>query len=437
MHPNVLPVLVLFVATSAARLAAQPLEGSWEGAAVARGDEQPMRFHISKGVTTWSGRLDLTSLGVLGWPLGSVTLAGDNVRIEFRSDRGTHRFDGVLAGDSIEGIVRFVGAPEAALTLRRSDPPGSAHEVRQVEFDGDGVRLAGMLTLPPGEGPHPAIVFVHGSGNVTRNAYRYFAHFYADRGVATLAFDKRGTGSSTGDWLEVGFDQLAADVIAGVEYLTGLPEIAAGSIGLQGQSQGGWIAPLAASRSNEVAFVITIVGPLVTPAVEGHWDAEWGLTEAGFGAAEYARAREVLLLRDEAIRTGDGWEAVQTAIDGISGETWFAHTGLPREVAPNPERTAWYGLIMDFDPVPVFEGLDLPILAIFAERDESIPTARSVEILEEIKAAGGKDITIRVFPDANHGMRVGPTADRFRWERYAPGFLEALEDWVAAQTTPR
>ena len=127
----------------------------------------------------------------------------------------------------------------------------------RVTFQNGEVKLAGNLWLPAGEGPFPAIVLVHGAGEYTSQDYKYLGFFFVHQGFATLIYDKRGVGASSGSYKRVGPDEngeavlegLASDALAGVESLKGHDKIDPNRIGFFGISQGGWIAPLAASKS--------------------------------------------------------------------------------------------------------------------------------------------------------------------------------------------
>ena len=154
--------------------------------------------------------------------------------------------------------------------------------------------LAAELDLPSGAGPHPAMVMVHGSGKDTRETFAGAARHYASLGVATLRYDKRGTGQSTGRFQGVNaknstamFDILARDVLAAVSYLRQHPQIDPEQIGLIGVSQGGWIIPLATSRSSNVAFMINVSGAASSVGISDYYDgiAEQGLSEGEIAAA--------------------------------------------------------------------------------------------------------------------------------------------------------
>ena len=222
------------------------------------------------------------------------------------------------------------------------------------------VTLAADLDLPPGDGPFPAMVFVHGSGRITRHQYTGAARWLASNGIAMLRFDKRGVGQSTGEYHGVNafnsietFDVLADDVLAAVAYLKTHPKIDPDQIGLYGSSQAGWIMPLAASRSNDVAFMISISGAASTVGVSDFYDqiAEKGLTHEQIAAA----------LR---------------SFNGTQG----------------------------FDPVPYLDTLTIPALWIYGGQDKSNPTTNDMTILEKIEAQKNKDFSIHFFPNADHGL---------------------------------
>jgi hypothetical protein len=137
------------------------------------------------------------------------------------------------------------------------------------------ITLGGTLTLPSTPGPHPAVVVVHGSGRATRNSFSALSDLMGNVGIAVLRYDKRGVAESSGTYENVGpsnsvrvFDELASDALAWVNFLRSHADIKVDRIGLIGASQAGWIIPLAASQSDDLAFIVNIVGPTVTVGQE-------------------------------------------------------------------------------------------------------------------------------------------------------------------------
>lgn len=155
--------------------------------------------------------------------------------------------------------------------------PGETRTLRGVELEdlpyqevtfpnpAQGIDLAGMLFLPEGDGPFPAVVVIHGAGTSHRNNtwYLTFTSYLQDHGIAVLLPDKRGSESSEGDWRTASFEDLATDTLSAISYLqTQHPQMIS-DIGILGASQGGQVAPIVASQSTDVSFVINVVGSAV------------------------------------------------------------------------------------------------------------------------------------------------------------------------------
>jgi pimeloyl-ACP methyl ester carboxylesterase len=271
----------------------------------------------------------------------------------------------------------------AALALTVS----AAHD---VTIANRGAVLAGTLVLPEtGKPPFPAVVLVHGSGRVTaQEQLNFMAHRFGALGIAVLAYDKRGVGRSTGDYATVGvgnsiemFDLLASDALAALEALKGRREIDAARIGLAGVSQGGWIAPLAASRSSDVKFVITVSGPAVSVGEE----------------IAYSR---------------------------LAGEDPGSQQGLSDEEIARRMREfrGPYG----YDPAPVLSSLATPSLWILGEHDRSIPLRHTVDVLTKLSRARPRTFSIHVIPGVNHRL-MDPTTGR------RPDIWGTVGAWLRAQ----
>jgi hypothetical protein len=221
------------------------------------------------------------------------------------------------------------------------------------------VRLSYRLDVPARTGKVGAVVFGHGSGRLNKDSCRFLADNFLSRGFATLCYDKRGVGASTGTFVFVGpkdsipvFDDLASDLAAGVEWLRSRPEIDPARIGLAGVSQAGWIVPIAAAKSKP-AFMILLVGPTVSVGIEGF----------------YSR-----IVEHGAAPLDEGYRRL-------------------------PAFTGFHG----FDPKPVLEKLNVPGLWLLGGEDRSIPTPATVAILDQLIAAGRPFARV-VFPGFGHDL---------------------------------
>ena len=204
---------------------------------------------------------------------------------------------GAALSASIESRIAFQrnsAGQIVSLTWQRDGAaPRTAKRVEietreDVRFTNRDVQLTGTLIAPSVGGRHPAIVLVHGSGAENRAYMLPWARFLIRHGIAVLGYDKRGVGESTGDWTAATYEDLAGDAVAAVEYLKTRHDIDAAQIGLLGISQAGWIMPLAAVRTKDVAFLISISGAGVTPAETTIDQARNEMTMTGMPAATVA-----------------------------------------------------------------------------------------------------------------------------------------------------
>ena len=246
-----------------------------------------------------------------------------------------------------------------------------------ITFQNGDVTLAGTLDLPAGEGPFPAIVTIHGSSPLTRNNIfnLYISHFFVQHGFVVLRYDKRGVGESSGTYPDVDIEgseaklnDLADDALAGVKFLRNHALIDPNMIGVAGMSQGGWIAPLAASKSPDVAFAIALSGTTCTIGQEIYYS---DLVEH-----DNEEAKGISLT-----------EASDMARD---------YTGPP-----------------GFDPLPSLQKLDVPSLWLLGGQDSSIPVPLTVEILDSLVTDHSKDFSYIVYPNMNHVWRDADTGQMY------------------------
>ena len=341
----------------------------------------------------------------------------------------------------IAGFVRRpIPGRENAAAGTSDAGPLEARRVRlwnetDLVFKNGDVTLAGTLMVPPGAGRHPAMVLVHGSGPLDRRAILPFANFLVRHGVALFGYDKRGVGGSSGDWHEASFDDLAADVLAAVELLRGRDDIDPDRIGLFGVSQGGWIGPLAASRSPHVAFVVSVSGPGTTPGVQNLDHLENELRAEGVGEPGIAEALALARLTHAYARSGAGWDKVEAAVAKAQGSEWF----FPDLVPPQGHWFyAFWKRVIDYDPVPVLKSLRCPVLAIFGGLDLLVPANKNRAIWEAALQAGGNpDHTMRFFPAGNHMLweaGSGTMREIPGLKRFVPGYADAVKEWVLQRT---
>jgi hypothetical protein len=195
----------------------------------------------------------------------------------------TGRADGhrVSFGACADGRIEFDGAAGKAIPLLTTDS----------RFDSDGLQLAGRLVMPPGNGKVPLVILVHGSEDTSARRLFALQRLFPASGVGVFVYDKRGTGESQGVFTH-DYHVLAADAAAAVREARRLAGARTGRVGMQGTSQGGWVAPLAATLA-PVDFVIVAYGLAVSPIDEDREAVALDMSRHGFGDEETRKALEV------------------------------------------------------------------------------------------------------------------------------------------------
>lgn len=299
-----------------------------------------------------------------------------------------------------------------------------------VEFKSDSVTLRGTLIRPQGAGPIPAAVVLGGSSWRSRGSLRADADILASIGMAVLIYDKRGFGESTGTQT-VPFEETADDAIAAVRYLRERDDIDPSRVGLTGRSRGGWFAPLAASRDEDIAFLVLFVAPAVSPAEQETTRRLNVLRSRGHGEREIAEAESYLEVMWHYARTGEGWEKYAAARNEMEARGWL-------DVLEGPEGPEegwdWARMNMFYDPVPALSRLTMPVLALYGAEDRNVVPEINVPILRgALREAGNENYRIVVVPEADHSLRLveEPDTPLHRRVGYAPEVWGTVLTWVS------
>lgn len=313
----------------------------------------------------------------------------------------------------------------------------NVYTVENVVFTNDTVKLAGTVITPTGKGPWPAVVFIHGSGGSTREYFSSLPYLLAARGIASLIYDKRGSGESTGNRHFSPFESLADDALAGVRLLRSRPGIDSARIGLYGHSQGGWVAPLAAFRSGgAVAFVVAVAGPADDFQRQTNDEIEHNVRGLRLGEAAVQSALAYQSLWWRVYRHQEPYRALATLTAKTRAEAWYPYTFGEKSEA---------NFVLDppgaYDPAPVLQNLRVPILAVYGERDNRVLGRKNAARMRSaLRLAGNRNATVKVFPGADHDIIAVPgpgRADYLSRGRYAAGYLEYVVQWIVGQTQRR
>lgn len=333
--------------------------------------------------------------------------------------------------DSLAYRVRFdeTAQPAPGLTWEEGGRVLAGHRAplveREVAIRNGEILLAGSLVLPPGPGPHPAVVMVSGSGGETRRIPRQVGDLLAYHGVAVLVADKRGTGGSGGSWNGLSHAAWATDVEAQLDFLGALPEIDAGRIGLLGNSEGGYVVPVVAARRPDVRFLVCRVCAAL-PHGDVIPDIETGSRRRrGMAETDVAASRQFVEGMIRYALTRSGYDSLVAHFEGGAGKAW--RESFPLQGLAAPEAPYWdvYRGVLVVDPREHYSRLDIPVLVVLGEADDRVLIHRHRPAFEAL-SSGGLDLTLWVVPEASHGLMLGPG----NAIGYPPGLHHRLVEWV-------
>jgi pimeloyl-ACP methyl ester carboxylesterase len=330
-----------------------------------------------------------------------------------------------------------------ALTWTRGNGEGrravraESERRENVGFRSGAIQLAGTLISPGTTGRHPAIVLVHGSGPENRDYMVPWAHFLVRHGIALLGYDKRGVGASTGDWNTATFEDLAGDVVAACAFLKGRADIDPARIGVLGISQAGWIMPIAAVRSRDIAFLVSISGAGVPPAETTIDQTRNELTTTGAPAPMIENIIGLMRLQYDYARTGNGWDAYAAKRAEMVARMGQAPPSLPG-TADDPY---WASVrrFYFYDPATTLPKLTTPTLAVWGALDNNIMAGKNKAAWERaLRASGNRDYTLTVLPNADHAQwqaHDGSNAEMKSLNGFVPEYLPTVRDWVVRHVT--
>lgn len=317
----------------------------------------------------------------------------------------------------------------AACIAQEGGSPKSAPE--EVRFQNGDLSLAGLWFVPPGEGPFPATVVIRGSGSSDRRSYwaRSIIDVLLEEGVAVLLPDKRGSDGSAGDWRTANFDELAEDALAAVDFVRTRPEVQKDEVGLVGLSQGGKIAPVAASRSDQVAFVIDVVGASTSLIEQISWEMYHTFREEGLEGKILLEALNLQVKAEKFVKGELSWDAYRKELDSALGSSWSTVAeGFP--ASEDSWQWKFFRGVADFDPLPFWRKVKQPVLVVYAEDDHNAPAVRSTYLLiRAFMEENHSDWTVRIFPETGHALWDPESTDPHRPDLH-PGFVALLQDWV-------
>jgi uncharacterized protein len=439
-----------------AQFGAPGLDGLWEGALNLPGGRLRIVLHLAGA----KGTFDSLDQGAMGLPVDLVELQGRSVKIGMKAVGAS--YSGILSADgkTIAGTFRQgVELPlefhkvDAVTDLARPQLPKKPYPYREEEVvvpnEKANVRLAGTLTLPKGAGPFPAVVMITGSGPQDRDeallGHRPFlviADHLTRNGIAVLRVDDRGTGKSTGKFGTATTADFAADTAACVKTLKSMADIDSKHIGLIGHSEGGVIAPMVASESSDVAFIVMMAGTAV-PGSEVLVEQQRMIARAmnippamaEDGRQFNARLYDVLKKDTDDATAAKEVEALFRARLAAMPEEQRTAAQAGMESQMKQAVSPWFRYFVKYDPAPALRKVKVPVLALNGELDVQVSASQNLPMVAKaLEEGGNRDYEIVKLAGLNHLFQTAKTGSPTEYgtisETVSPVALDVMTDWI-------
>ena len=317
--------------------------------------------------------------------------------------------------------------------------------VEEIAFESGPFHVVGDLRLPTGPGPHPVVLFVHGDGPNSRTSgvtYPPIMERMLRAGFATFAWDKPGTGESTGEIDRSRLtEQRARIVLDAMEALKARADIDARRMGMWGISQAGYVMPRVLEQTDEVAFMIAVSCAGAPGVEQGIY-----LLASQMACFGYAQERKDELVSEiRAFTLAVSYEEYVRYRRPFADIPSFRALGRFGQRIDIPSREDWHPAdsareYYGYDPMDVIRGTSIPILAVFGERDTQVDPVQGAEAWREALAmAGNPRSRVLVFPATDHNILLTETGcieeregrSAAGWRNYAPEYLNLIEEWLA------
>ena len=319
-----------------------------------------------------------------------------------------------------------------------------------------GISLAGTLSLPSKEGVFPVVILISGSGPQNRDEellghkpFLVLSDFLTRNGIAVLRYDDRGTALSKGDFKTATSADFATDVESAIAYLKTRKEINTKNIGLIGHSEGGLIAPMVASKSKDVAFIVLLAGT----GIQGDrlLLLQQKLIGKASGISDDDLQKSKLTNRKvfDIVNKSSNLEKLNLDLTNYIKQTLKDNLNTGKPVGMSDDEfvnlqvkqiaNPWMQYFIKYNPAPTLEMVKCPVLAINGEKDLQVPPKENLEAIKSALSKGGnKKVTTKVLPNLNHLFQECKTGSPDEYatieQTFSPTALSEILKWLQMQT---
>lgn len=401
--------------------------GTWSGKLNVFGNELTLVFNLNGEDCT----LDSPDQGIKGVP-AKMEQTAIGIKVSIPSINAS--YEGVNMGDSIMGTFKQHGQSFPLTlksgTVKRNRPqtpvPPYPYKTQDVSFSNGDAVLKGTLVLPENHIQNtPVLLMVTGSGLQNRDEeifehkpFAVIADALARQGIATLRYDDRGFGESTGDLVNVTTEDLKNDALAGVQLLRNQFK----RVGILGHSEGGTIGLMLAAEG-KVDFVVSLAGGVVSLEKTLLDQNRWTLQQAGYSQDVTDRYCSALKSLFDELKAGGNPE--------LMGYNLPPELERNLQMAKAQSSTPYMRYFLGLDMTDRLGRIICPVLALNGTKDRQVNCEENLNALQN-GLPGQKEI--KALDGLNHMFQHCNTGDIQEYkdieETFAPEALEIIINWL-------
>ena len=449
--------LMTFLASIA--LTAQDITGAWHGVLEVQGTQLRLVFNITASDDGHTATMDSPDQGAFGIPVTKTTF--ENSQVKFEITNAQIQYGGELKAGHIIGTFKQAGqefpmdlsrqAIEKEIQRRPQEPKEPfSYLSEEITFKNasDSITLAGTFTYPSQGSNFPAVILISGSGAQDRNSeivghksFLVISDYLTTNGIAVLRVDDRGAGESGGNHNKSSLADFVGDTESALSYLKSRKEVDQANLGLIGHSLGGLIAPIVASESSDISFIILLAAPGIRGDQLMLLQKETIERKMGVSEAELVLSQKNIKGAYDIILGFQGnKEELEAALRSYFTKTYG--TMLPENeiVTLSKQLTIpWLTDIIKFDPKTSLSKTTCPVLVLNGTNDLQVSAKENTSAIEKIlKNNGNNDVEIVTMEGLNHLFQQSDTGlpDEYTTieQTFSPKALKIMTDWILRKT---
>ena len=413
-----------------AAMTADAQTGNWSGKLDVMGNKLTLVFHLDGDEPC----MDSPDQAAMGIPIQVEKTALGNVNIKIPALAAS--YEGLWTGKEILGTFKqgalslpLTLTPEAALKRPQTPVGPFPYTEEEVTFSNGDAHLAGTLVLPEGyTRKTPVLIMVTGSGQENRDEeifehrpFAVIADALARAGVATLRYDDRGVGGSTGEVATATTEDFKEDALAGIKLLRERFD----KVGVIGHSEGGTIALMLAAEG-QADFIVSLAGMAVSGLETLVKQSRVSIENAGYTGKDVDTFCQAV--HDAGyVRVHGGKMPFPDELD-LPDELKQAYQGVITRI-----QVPWMIKFLSLDMRPLLGGIQCPVLAINGTKDVQVDCESNLGALREGLPANPKN-KIEAIENANHLFQHCTTGAITEYrnieETFAPEALELMTQWM-------